>query len=118
MNEFMSMLFYIRDYAQKMHLVTDSFSDYMALEDIYHNLTDCMDKLAEVYQGKHGLLKDIPIKDDKYLSTPAKQIRANVEWLEEMRYELCDKNDAMMQAVVDTIIQCLYQALYKLENFK
>ncbi|TQV62459.1 MAG: hypothetical protein FNT15_06795 [Sulfurovum sp.] len=118
MDKFIALLFLSRDQAHKFHLLSKSYAEHEALEDFYIELVELVDAMAETYQGKHGVLKDIPRMSNESKPTALETFKSHTKWVEDNRYKLCDKNDAMLQSMVDPILALYYRAIYKLENLK
>lgn len=116
MEKLMSLLFFCRDLAHKEHLRTRSYSQHMALNEFYDEIVELADGLAEAYQGKHGLLGEIPTMTNNPKGDIVEVMRNQVKWIEMNRYKVCKENDAALQALVDPIITLFYSTIYKLEN--
>lgn len=72
------------------------------------------DSLAEAYQGKYGIIKDIPtisLKGNKNISA---QLKMCVEMIEKAREEY----DPFLQNIIDEAIALFYSTIYKLDNLK
>jgi hypothetical protein len=118
MEKMLSILFYARDYSHKQHLISTNYSDHMALNEFYDELIELVDDLSENYQGKYGRMKMIPLTNLPYKEDSSKELTRVVKWLENNRYEVIDKEDASLQAIVDEVVELFYSTLYKLNNFK
>lgn len=116
MEKLIALLFLSRDQAHKMHLSAKMYGEHMHLGEFYDEIVELADDIAEVWQGKHGLMKEVPKMNNEMKPTASATLRSHVEWIESNRYKLCDKDDAMMQSLVDPIIALYYKTLYKLDN--
>lgn len=125
MEELIAILFVSREFAHRRHLAvtgTGSYAAHQALGLFYDDIIDKADKIAEAYQGRHGLMDDIP-----YLPCPTekKTIAATATWLEEqmnkineIRYDACPKKETAIQNLIDEAIATYLSLLYKLRNLE
>ena len=82
MEELIATLFLSREFAHRRHLLVTgpgSFAAHTALGSFYDDIIDNADAIAEAYQGKYGLMDEIP-----YLPAPTgkKTIAATATILE------------------------------------
>ena len=125
MEELIATLFLSREFAHRRHLLvtgTGSFAAHTALGAFYDDIIDRADAIAEAYQGRNGLMDEIP-----YLDGPKgkKSIAATATWLEnemnkieDMRYDCCPKTDTAIQNLIDEAIATYLSVLYKLRNLE
>ena len=118
MDKLISILFLSRDLAHREHLKTTSYAQHMALGSFYDEIIDLADSLAEMYQGRHGIISDIPLLDDEPKDTPADTLADHLQMVEDMRYEAVDKKDTAIQNQIDTVVGLYLSTLYKLRNLK
>lgn len=118
MNKLIAILFLSRDLAHREHLKTKSYAQHMALGSFYEDIVDAADGLAEMYQGRHGIMEDIPLLDDEPKDTPADTLADHLSMVEGMRYDAVQKTDTAIQNQIDTIVGIYLTALYKLRNLK
>lgn len=118
MEKLIALLFLSRDLAHRAHLKTTSHAQHVALGDFYSEVIGLADSLAEAYQGRHGLLKDIPLLGAKQSADITKTLRAHLKEVEGMRYSACDKEYSPIQNIIDEICGLYLTTLYKLENLK
>ena len=120
--DFIGTLFLARDVTHSVHLNTKSYAKHVALNEFYDNIVELADKFAEAYQGRHGLMDEIP-----YLPCPTakKTIAATATWLEsqmnkvsEMRYGACPKTETAIQNLIDEAVATYLSTLYKLRNLE
>ena len=116
MEKLIALLFLSRDLAHRAHLKTTSYAQHVALGSFYDSIIDLADSLAEAYQGRHGLLKDIPLLGAKPAPNPAKLLRDHLDAVEAMRYTACNKDDTPIQNLIDEVCALYLQTLYKLDN--
>ena len=112
--DFVGMMFLARDVAHSVHLNTRSFSKHMALNTFYDEIVDLADKFAEAYQGKHGLMGPISLLNARKTSNIVEFLQDQVDEIEKVRYEVCDKTETALQNIIDEIVGLYLSTLYKL----
>lgn len=113
------ILFLSRDVAHRMHLASKSYSQHMALDGFYGAIVDNADSIAEAYQGRHGIIDNIPqLKDENDYKDPADMLQKHLAWFEKLRYEAIEKTDSPIQNLVDEAVHTYLTAIYKLRNLK
>ena len=113
-NDFMGMLFLARDVAHSVHLNTRSYSKHVALNIFYDRSIGAADDFAEAYQGRHGLIGPITLMSAKKTTNIIEFLEQQLKELEEMRYEVVDKDDTSLQQLIDNIVEVYLRTLYKL----
>jgi hypothetical protein len=125
MEDLIATLFLSREFAHRRHLAVTgpgSYAAHKALRSFYDHIVDRADAIAEAYQGRNGLMDEIP-----YLDGPKgkKSIAATATWLEnqmdkitEMRYDCCPKTDTAIQNLIDEAIATYLSVIYKLRNLE
>lgn len=125
MEELIATLFVSREFAHRRHLAVTgpgSYAAHQALGSFYDDIIDKADKIAEAYQGRNGLMDEIP-----YLPCPTgkKTIAATATWLEgqmerinEIRYDACPKKESAIQNLIDEAVATYLSTLYKLRNLE
>lgn len=117
MNIFLSILFLSREVAHREHLATTSYAQHMALDGFYNDIVGLIDSLAEAYQGRHGLIKDIPIaREENSSGSSAQKLKRYLDYVEKERYKAVPKEDTSLQNIIDEIVGLFLSTLYKLEN--
>jgi len=112
-------LFLSREVTHREHLKVGRRASHMILEEFYDDILDVTDKLVEMYQGRHGIIDDIPIlTNDRPNSDIVKILEYHLAVIEKLRYTAIDKNDAVLQAVVDEVCMVYLRSLYKLRQLK
>ena len=111
--EMMGVLFLGRDVAHRVHLSTRSYAKHKALDKFYHDIIDAADAFAEAYQGKYGLMGQIPLKSAKATANIVTFLEEQVKEIEEGRDEVCDCSP--VQNLIDEILAVYFSALYKLK---
>lgn len=115
-----AVLFLSRDLAHREHLRTTSYSQHMALGTFYDSVIDLADSLAEAYQGRHGIIDDIPLLKDEGTKSadPVVMLEKHLSWVEKTRYTAVEKTDTALQNIIDEIVSLYLSTLYKLKNLK
>ena len=125
MEDLIATLFLSREFAHRRHLAVTgpgSYAAHIALGTFYDDIIERADAIAEAYQGRNGLMDEIP-----YMQGPAgkKSIAATATWLERemeriegMRYDCCPKTDTAVQNLIDEAIATYLSVIYKLRNLE
>jgi len=113
--DFVGMLFLARDVAHSVHLNTRSYSKHKALRKFYDEVIDLADKFAEAYQGKYGLIGPISLMSASKTSNILAFMQDQVDQIEKIRYEVCDKAETPLQNIIDEIIGLYLSTIYKLK---
>ena len=116
MDQLISQLFAARDLAHRFHLRTRSFAQHLALNDLYDGLLEGADTIAELYQGKYGIL-NIPAQSSYTFKEQdtLEFIRDLAQWAECAR-AIFNPADTNLLNEWDTVLSVIYRAKYKLEN--
>ncbi len=111
-----TLLFYSRTYAHRAHLATTSFAAHKALDEFYKAMTEKIDHLVEMYQGRHGTVEinDYTGEPDD-VATPAQVLEYHLKIIEGTRDQAVG-NDRPLQNVVDEICGAYLTTLYKLRT--
>jgi hypothetical protein len=118
MEKILAILFLSRDLAHREHLRTQSYSQHKALQKFYEGIVEQADGLAELYQGRNGIIKDIPLMDDEPSDDIADTLESYMKMIEDIRYKAVDKSDTPIQNQIDTVVGLYLTTLYKLRNLK
>lgn len=114
MEHLMSLLFLARDLTHREHLKTKSYAQHKALGKFYNDIVDNADAIAEAYQGQYGLMKIIEILGYKDSKEIVIELQAQVKWIKDNRYKICEKDDTPIQNLIDAAVETYLSALYKL----
>ena len=114
MDHLISLLFLGRDLAHKEHLKTKSYAQHVALNVFYDDIIEKADAIAEAYQGEYGLIKNIEILGHKGNIEIVAELQAQVKWIKDNRYKICDKDDTPIQNLIDAAMETYLSTLYKL----
>lgn len=90
----------------------------MALGSFYEDIIEAADSLAEMYQGRNGIISEIPLFDDEPESDITATLVSHLKMVEDSRYKAVDKTDTPIQNQIDTIVGIYLTTLYKLRNLK
>ena len=112
--DFIGLFFLARDVTHSVHLNTRSYAKHKALQKFYTNIIDLADSFAESYQGRHGLVGPISLMSAKKTSNVIEFLENQLAEIESVRYDVCDKDDAPLQNLIDGIIELYLSTLYKL----
>lgn len=114
---FISCLFAARDKSHELHLSSKSYAQHKALNELYDLLLDHADKMAESFQGRHGIVSICtPASSMVFDQTCANAfIEALVEWLEGPARSLIGTDSFIINQYED-LLGNVYQIKYKLDN--
>jgi len=112
--DFIGLFFLARDVTHSVHLNTRSYAKHKALQKFYTNIIDLADSFAEAYQGRNGLVGPISLMSAKKTSNVVEFLENQLAEIESVRYDVCDKDDAPLQNLIDGIIELYLSTLYKL----
>jgi hypothetical protein len=113
-----SVMFNSRDVAHKEHLRTGSYAQHKALGSFYKDIVGLADSIAEAYQGRHGIIKDIPKSSGSEMGSIDKVLESHLSSIENMRYTVCDRKESAIQNMIDEVVALYLSTLYKLRNLK
>jgi hypothetical protein len=118
MEQILAILFLSRDLAHRAHLRTTSYAQHKALGSFYDDIVDLADSLAEAYQGRNGLMKEIPLLEDDEEGNIADVLQSYMDIIEDTRYKAVPKEDSPIQNKIDEVVGLYLTTLYKLRNLK
>lgn len=123
MQDVINSLFAARDAAHKLHLKSRSFAKHLALGELYEGLLEKIDELAEVYQGKYGVIDFGQSSDHDFMQLangnqydPVAFIRQLATYVESIKPHL--PRESHILNIWDEIVSLVYRAKYKLENLQ
>lgn len=119
--QYIAVLFLARDIAHREHLrVTGkgSYAKHQALGAFYESIIELADSLAEAYQGRNGIIKDIPLLENEFPGDIVTSIKNQLKWLEANRYKAVTKDETALQNIIDEIVSLYLSTLYKLQNLE
>jgi hypothetical protein len=113
-SEFVGLFFLARDVTHSVHLNTRSYAKHKALQEFYEGIVGLADGFAEAYQGRHGLIGPVSLQSAKKTTNVVEFLQDQLETIEGMRYEVCEKSDTPLQNLIDGIVELYLSTLYKL----
>lgn len=113
--DFVGALFLARDVTHRVHLSTRSYAKHMALRGFYDAVVGLADSFAETYQGRHGLIGNIPLASTKKSGNVLDFLEGQLEEIEGARYKFCDKDETAIQNIIDEVIALYLSTIYKLK---
>lgn len=113
-----ALLFFSREVAHREHLKTQSYAQHVALNEFYDAIVDRADAIAEAYQGRNGIIDDIPMISMDLNGGPAEKLEKILAAVEKIRYTAVDKNETAIQNLIDEAVDQFLSTLYKLKNLK
>ena len=119
MENLIAHLFLARELAHREHLrVSGVGSDarHRALNQFYDAIVEAADEIAEAYQGRFGLMGEIPMLLNSTSGTIVDVLSAHVEWIAANRYTACPQSETAIQNLIDEAVAAYYKALYRLKN--
>lgn len=119
--QFIALLFLARDLTHREHLRVSgpgSYARHVALGEFYPAIVDLADKLAEAYQGRHGIINDMPLLENEYGDDVVVALERQLQWLETNRDKAVGKGDSALQNIVDEVVSQYLSTLYKLKNLQ
>ena len=116
MEQLIAQLFAARNIAHRLHLRTRSFAQHLALNDLYEGLLEGADTVAELYQGKYGIL-NIPASTTFVFNEQDALtfVRDLATWAEASR-AVFNPADTNLLNEWDMVLSVIYRAKYKIEN--
>jgi hypothetical protein len=105
-----------RTHAHKLHLLTTSYSQHMALKCFYDGIGDLADAYAEAYMGLYGKFQTIPAAGVTFDLDPIKFIDQFMGVVEKMRTRADDSPTCA--ALIDDIAALTASTQYKLVVLK
>jgi len=118
MDKIVARLFLVRDIAHREHLKTTgtgSFARHSALGEFYEAIVEKADEIAEAYQGRYGLIEDIPYLVPTIPGDIVEVLKGNLAIIEQLRYEDVPREDTAIQNLIDEAVGVFLKALYKLQ---
>jgi len=108
------LFFLARDITHTAHLNTRSYAKHMALGGFYEGIIPLTDALVEAYQGRHGLIGQIPLQTVKTSGEITKVLESQLKQIESCREEALGPDSALQNAL-DEIITLYLTTIYKLK---
>lgn len=116
MSDFIGKLFQARDVAHSVHLNTDSYAQHKALNEFYDDVVNAADAIAEVYMGMTGTrIGPVSIPSYQGGEDILVYLQNQVIVLQSDRYDVCDKDNTVVQNKIDEAIAVYAEAIYKIK---
>lgn len=116
--ELVMRLFHARTNTHVLHLQTRSYAQHKALNEFYDGIVELADRIAEGYQGEHGLIDfTSPSRYSQHVDA-VKCISELKDWIEKNRYDAIEAEDTFLHNVVDEVVHLCASTLYKLKVLK
>ncbi len=116
MGRLIAVLFLSREIAHREHLRTKSFAQHMALNTFYDEIVGIADSITETYQGRYGIIDDIPMLDAPPKAPIDDVLENQLALVEKLRYSAVDKTETSIQNLIDEAVALFLSTLYKLRN--
>jgi hypothetical protein len=113
-----ALLFLSREIAHREHLRTRSFSQHMALGEFYEEVVEKADEITEVYQGRRGVIDEIPYLPYPSYTDVIDAIERQLAAIEKIRYTAVPKEETAIQNLIDEAVGLHLRTLYKLRTLK
>ena len=113
--DFVGLLFLARDVTHSVHLNTRSYAKHKALQKFYEGIVGLADTFAEAYQGRHGLMGGITLQTAKKTANVTEFLQDQLDEIETARSKVVDKDDTVLQNIIDEIVALYLSTLYKLK---
>jgi hypothetical protein len=113
--ELISKAFTTRNLLHFAHWNTKSFSQHMALGDLYDDIISDIDDIVESYQGKNGLIDDLCTDEAELTPDIVKRVKDEAKWVEDSRSAISG-GDPTIESLIDILVAHYYRTIYKLEN--
>jgi hypothetical protein len=118
MSDFIGKMFQARNVAHSAHLNSHSYAEHMALDEFYNSIIPAADTITETYQGMmQVLIGDIAVTDVK-TSDILSYLKSQLTELQKDRYQVCDKENSVVQNKIDEAMAVYAKAIYKLKFLK
>jgi hypothetical protein len=115
--KFLSTLFNSRDQAHIFHLQTSSYAAHKALGSYYEDIVDLIDKYAENFQGRYGIIRGYtPQRQYFEGDTVVKYFTGVSTYIDSIRTGLPQDSD--LNNIVDEISSLVNSTIYKLKFLK
>jgi DNA-binding ferritin-like protein len=117
--EFITKLLHCTTQVHIYHLICKgpgSFAMHKALNELYDELPDLVDGLAESVQGKYGILNYAMAAPayDSTLSKAVPYVKDVLNYIKMTRKDICQESNFQNQ--IDELETLFYSTIYKLEN--
>ena len=99
----------------KAHLKTGKYSDHMALDEFYDEMTELVDALIEHYQGINGKIKEYNNNfQEAQFESAIEYLEALRDFTRDGREKFCKESE--LQSCADDVLNQIDSTLYKLKE--
>ena len=119
--DLIALMFLSREYAHREHLRTagpGSMARHLALGEFYTSIVDLVDTFTETYQGRFGIVQDIPYMECIKCPGPIETLEQHLSVVEDLRYKVVPREDTAIQNIIDEIVKEYLRTLYKLRTLQ
>ena len=116
MGRLIALMFLGRELAHREHLRTKSYAQHMALNTFYDEIIDIADSIAEAYQGRHGIIANIPMLTNDTQGAIDVVLEKQLAAIEKLRYTAVPKEETAIQNLIDGAVELYLSTIYKLRN--
>lgn len=118
MANLIGLLLKARNVSHMWHWKVKSFSQHLALGELYTGLSELTDQLFEMYMGKYGTESHVPLSGPNPFSEqdPLQFIRQLCEFLDSQESRI--PQDGFLVNKFQEIQELVYTTKYKMENLK
>lgn len=98
-----------------LHFKTRSFSQHMALGELYGALVESADEIVEVWQGKYQTLLEFPSQG---VTSPNDALDFVVKlqgFVVNNRFSFAPQEDTELQNIIDELLASIERAIYKIK---
>lgn len=112
--ELVEKVFATRDAVHSGHWKTKSYSEHVALGDLYDGIVDKIDGIVEMYQGAFGLID--PVESKPVVGKDiVRHLTDEAKWINDNR-EAISGDICAIENALDDLAGLYYRTLYKLKN--
>ena len=112
---FVATLLHSGTVAHFMHLQTKSYAAHVALGDYYEAIIGLVDKYAEAYQGRYGIITGYDVEFHKN-NNPKAYVKGLLTFLDEIKSLL--PKDSDLVNLFDATVEAVTSLKYKIENLE
>ena len=99
----------------KSHLKTGKYSDHIALNEFYDEMTELVDTLIEHYQGIYGKIEEYANNfQEAQFESAIEYLEALRDFTRDGREKFCEESE--LQSCADDILNQIDSTLYKLKE--
>jgi len=115
MSELVEKAFTTRNLLHYAHLSTKSYAAHKALGEMYEEIIDKVDSIAETFQGKFGLLSGLEQCEAKVPADIVKHVEDESQWIDDNRVYI-SKGCKPIDNMLDELLSLYLSTIYKLKN--